>query len=81
MEINHPIISCFLKQSDSEAKKYMPYEMRPRDIERRLFACGLLIEKQKRKGFCHVIGTRDKNHGTIRASHLKGPIIIIKTSD
>ena len=35
---------------------WMPYELKPRDVERCLFAC----EQQRRKGFLHRIVTGDK---------------------
>ena len=33
------------------------YELKPRDVERRLFACEQLLERQRRKGFLHRIVT------------------------
>ena len=30
---------------------WMPYELKPRDIERRFFTCEQLIQRQQRKGF------------------------------
>ncbi|KAG6446900.1 hypothetical protein O3G_MSEX004677 [Manduca sexta] len=38
----------------------VPYQLKPRDVERRLFACEQLLERQKRKGFLHRIGTGDE---------------------
>ena len=38
----------------------MPYELKPRDIERRLFAYEQLLERQRRKGFLHRIVTGDE---------------------
>ena len=32
---------------------WMPYELKPRDVERRLFTCEQLLERQRRKGFLH----------------------------
>ena len=37
-----------------------PYEFKQRDVERRLFACEQLLEKQRRKGFLHRIVTGDE---------------------
>ena len=39
---------------------WVPYELKPRDVERRLFACEQLLEMQKRKGFLHRIMTGDE---------------------
>ena len=38
----------------------MPYELKPRDIERRLFVCEQLLQRQNRKGFLHRIVTGDE---------------------
>ncbi|GFX13581.1 mariner Mos1 transposase [Trichonephila clavipes] len=39
---------------------WVPYELKPRDVERRLFACGQLLARQRRKGFLHRIVTGDE---------------------
>ena len=39
---------------------WVPYELKPRDIERRRLTCELLLERQKRKGFLHRIVTGDE---------------------
>lgn len=39
---------------------WVPYELKPRDIERRYLMCELLLERQKRKGFLHRIVTGDE---------------------
>ncbi|GFT32775.1 mariner Mos1 transposase [Trichonephila clavipes] len=36
------------------------YELKPRDVERRFFACEQLLARQRRKGFLHRIVTGDK---------------------
>jgi len=36
---------------------WVPYELKPRDVERRLFACEQLLERQRRKGFLYRIVT------------------------
>ncbi|EGI70029.1 Mariner Mos1 transposase [Acromyrmex echinatior] len=51
---------------------WVPYELKPRDVERRLFACEQLLEKQRRKGFLHRIVTGTiarsaENHGEFPA--------------
>ena len=38
----------------------MPYELKPRDIEKRFFTCEQLIQRQQKKGFLHRIVTRDE---------------------
>ena len=38
----------------------IPYELKPRDIERRKTICEILFAKQQRKGFLHRIMTGDK---------------------
>ena len=40
-------------------RNWVPYELKPRDVERRLFACEQLLERQ-RKEFLHRIVTRDE---------------------
>jgi len=40
---------------------WVPYGLKPRDVERRLFACEQLLERQRRKGFLHHIITEDEN--------------------
>ena len=39
---------------------WVPYNLKPRDVERRLFSCEQLLERQKRKGFLHRIVTGDE---------------------
>ncbi|CAK9812396.1 Mariner Mos1 transposase [Anthophora quadrimaculata] len=39
---------------------WVPYDLKPRDVERRLFACEQLLQRQKRKGFLHRIVTGDE---------------------
>jgi len=39
---------------------WMPYELKPRDVERRFFTCEQLIQRQQRKGFLHRIVTADE---------------------
>ncbi|GFT45893.1 mariner Mos1 transposase [Trichonephila clavipes] len=36
---------------------WVPYDLKPRDVERRLFACEQLLARQRRKGFLHRIVT------------------------
>ncbi|GFV58091.1 mariner Mos1 transposase [Trichonephila clavipes] len=39
---------------------WVPYELKPKDVERRLFACEQLLARQRRKGFLHRIVTGDE---------------------
>lgn len=39
---------------------WVPYELKPRDVERRFFTCEQLLERQKRKGFLNRIVTGDE---------------------
>ncbi|GFV62774.1 mariner Mos1 transposase [Trichonephila clavipes] len=39
---------------------WVPYELKPRDVERRLFACEQLLARQRRKGFLQRIVTGDE---------------------
>ena len=41
-------------------ENWMPYELKPRDVERLLFACEQLLERQRRKGFLHRIVIGDE---------------------
>ncbi|KAG5321176.1 MOS1T transposase, partial [Pseudoatta argentina] len=37
---------------------WVPYELKPRDVERRFGTCELLLQRQKRKGFLTITGDR-----------------------
>jgi len=39
---------------------WVPYELKPRDLERRFFICEQLLQRQKRKDFLHRIVTGDE---------------------
>jgi len=41
-------------------ENWMPYELKPRDVERRFFTCEQLIQRQQKKGFLHRIVTGDE---------------------
>jgi len=38
----------------------VPYELKPRDVEKRFFTCEQLIQRQQRKGFLHRIVIGDE---------------------
>ncbi|GBP41563.1 Mariner Mos1 transposase [Eumeta japonica] len=46
--------------NDSETRTLVPYELKPRDIERCLFASEQLLARQRRKGFLHCIVTGEE---------------------
>jgi len=39
---------------------WVPYELKPRDLERRFFTCEQLLQRQKRKDFLRRIVTGDE---------------------
>ena len=41
-------------------RNWVAYELKPRDVERHLFACEQLLERQRRKRFLHRIVTGDE---------------------
>ena len=41
-------------------RNWVPYELKPRDFERRFFACEQLLQRKNRKGFLHRIVTGDE---------------------
>ena len=40
---------------------WVPYELKPKDVERRFFACKQLLQRQNRKWFLHRIETGEEN--------------------
>jgi len=39
---------------------WIPYELKPRNVERRFFTCEMLLVRHKRKGFLHRTVTDEK---------------------
>ena len=39
---------------------WVPYDLKPSDVERRFFVCEKLLQRQRRKGFLHRIVTGDE---------------------
>ena len=39
---------------------WIPYDLKPKDVERRIFTCKQLFQRQKRKGFLHCIDPGDE---------------------
>ena len=62
LEVTQQAVSVRLKSMGMIQKQgnWVPYELKPRDIERRFFTCEQLIERQQRKGFLHRIITGDE---------------------
>ncbi|KAG5326614.1 MOS1T transposase, partial [Pseudoatta argentina] len=62
LEVDFSTIGKRLKSLDMIQKEghWVPYELKPRDIERRFLTCKLLLQRQKRKGFLHRIVTGDE---------------------
>lgn len=60
--VNQPTISKRLKALGMIRKvgNWVPYELKPRDVERRFFTCEELLKRQKRKGFLNRIVTGDE---------------------
>ena len=42
-------------------ENWVPYELKPTDVERRLVMCEQLLQRHKRKSFLHHIVTGDEN--------------------
>ena len=62
LEVTQQNISLRLKAIGMIQKQgnWVPYELNPKDFERRFFACEQLFERQKRKGFLHRFVTGDE---------------------
>nr|CDS33306.1 Mariner Mos1 transposase [Hymenolepis microstoma] len=77
--ISEQAISKRLKQSGMTEKDgyWVLHELKPRrDVERRLFACEQLVEKQEQKGFLHRIVTCQNGYITITLTLTKAQKII-----
>ncbi|EFN71498.1 Histone-lysine N-methyltransferase SETMAR, partial [Camponotus floridanus] len=55
--VDHTTVSKRLKVLGIIQKQghWVLYELKPRDVEQRLFTCEQLLQRQKRKGFLHRI--------------------------
>ena len=60
--VTQQAISKCLKDKEMIQKQgnWVPYELKPRDVEQLLFACKQLLARQKWKGFLHCIVTGDE---------------------
>jgi len=47
---------CTIESYGNDSNTRKPYELKPRDIERRFFTWKQLIQRQQRKGFLHRTG-------------------------
>ena len=55
--VTQPAISHRLKSLGMIQKQgnWIPYELKPRNVERRFFTCEMLFARHKRKGFLHRV--------------------------
>jgi len=62
LEVTQQVVSVRLRAIGMIQKQgnWVPYELKPRDVERRFFTCEQLIQRQQRKGFLHQIVTGDE---------------------
>ncbi|UYV81336.1 hypothetical protein LAZ67_20000818 [Cordylochernes scorpioides] len=62
LEVMQPAIFHRLKEMGMIQKvgNLVPYELKPRDVERHFYMCEQLLQRQKRKGFLHRIVTGDE---------------------
>ena len=60
--VTQQTISYLLKSMGMIQKQgnWVPYELKPRNIERRFFTCEMLLAKHKRKDFLYYIVTGDE---------------------
>ena len=60
--VTQPAISHRFKSLGMIQKRgnWVPYELTPRNVERRFFTCEMLLVRHKRKGFLHRIVTGDE---------------------
>jgi len=59
LEVTQQAVSVRLRVMGMLQKQgnWMPYELKPRDVERRFFTCEQLVQRQQRKDFLHWIVT------------------------
>nr|CDS30438.1 transposase [Hymenolepis microstoma] len=62
VRISEQAISKCLKELEMIEKElyWVPHELKPRDVERHLFACEVLLKRQTRNGFLHRIVNEDE---------------------
>ena len=62
LQVDESTVSKRLKMLGTIQKQghWVPYELKPRDVERRFVTCELLLQQQKSKGFLHRIVTGDE---------------------
>ena len=60
--VTQPAISHRLKSLGMIQKQgnWVPYELKPRNVERRFFTCEMLLARHKRKSFLHRVVTGDE---------------------
>jgi len=57
LEVIQQAVSVRLKAMEMIQKQgnWVPYELKPKDVERRFFICEQLIQRQQRKGFLRIV--------------------------
>ncbi|GFW91221.1 mariner Mos1 transposase [Trichonephila clavipes] len=60
--VTQQVISKRMKVMEMIQKQgnWVPYELKPREVERCLFVCEQLLARQRRKGFLHRVVTGDE---------------------
>ncbi|KAG5316616.1 MOS1T transposase, partial [Pseudoatta argentina] len=83
LQVDESTVSKRLKGLGMTQKQghWVPYKLKPRDVERRLGTCELLLQRQKRKGFLNLVylKTKDfvKNNPDVLFTHAdKGNVVI-----
>jgi len=49
--VTQQTVSVRLSHGNDSKTRKLPYELKPRDVEKRFFTCEQLIQRQQRKGF------------------------------
>ncbi|GBP33539.1 Mariner Mos1 transposase [Eumeta japonica] len=58
LQVDESTVSkCLILGMIQKQGHWVPYELKPRDVERRFLTCELLLQEQKRKVFLHRIVT------------------------
>ncbi|GBM73865.1 hypothetical protein AVEN_90552-1 [Araneus ventricosus] len=58
--VDHTTVSKCLKALGMIQKQWVPYQLKPRDVEQHLFTRDQLFQRQKKKGFLHHFVIGDK---------------------
>ncbi|KAG5324063.1 MOS1T transposase, partial [Pseudoatta argentina] len=73
LQVDESTVSKRLKELGMIQKQgnWVPYELKPRDVERRFGTCELLLQRQKRNGFYNMIKGAYKANCPERLKHLR----------